>query len=157
MKLYHGTNVDFDEILLSKCRPNKDFGQGFYLTTLRSQAQEQAIRRCEFEGKGTPIVQAYLFDEKNLKNLDLRVKIFERVNQEWAEFILQNRKARGKHLHDYDIVIGPVADDGVVYQLNLYMQRLITLDVLVNELTYRKLNNQYFFGTEKAIRLLKRV
>lgn len=28
MKLYHGTNVEFDRILLSKCRPNKDFGRG---------------------------------------------------------------------------------------------------------------------------------
>lgn len=157
MRLYHGTNTEFSEIQLSKCRPNKDFGRGFYLTTLRTQAQEQAIRRSEFEGWGTPIVQEYFFDEKCLEDLDLKVKIFERVDREWAEFILMNRKARGKHLHDYDIVIGPVADDGVVYQLNLYMQRLITLDVLVNELAYRKLNNQYFFGTEKAIRLLKRV
>lgn len=43
MKLYHGTNIDFSRILLSKCKPNKDFGCGFYLTNIRSQAQEMAI------------------------------------------------------------------------------------------------------------------
>ncbi len=29
MKLYHGTTSEFDEIDLSKSKPNKDFGRGF--------------------------------------------------------------------------------------------------------------------------------
>ena len=33
MKLYHGTNRDFDRIDLMKSKPNKDFGRGFYLST----------------------------------------------------------------------------------------------------------------------------
>ena len=157
MKLYHGTNMDFTEVLLSKCRPNKDFGRGFYLTDIRSQAQEMAIRRTEFSGMGTPVILEYSFDENLLDSQDLKVKIFGGVSREWAEFILANRMARGKRLHDFDIVVGPVADDGVVYQLNLYMQRLITIDDLVRELTYKRLNNQYFFGTEKALLTLKRI
>jgi hypothetical protein len=157
MKLYHGTNVEFDRILLSKCRPNKDFGRGFYLTDIRSQAREQAIRRCEFEGSGTPVVQEYQFDVNLLKSQELNVKKFDGVSREWAEFILQNRMAHGRRMHEYDIVVGPIADDGVVYQLNIYMQRLISLETLVRELTYRRLNNQYFFGSEKSINLLQRV
>lgn len=157
MKLFHGTNIDFKEILLEKCRPNKDFGKGFYLTSIRSQAQEMAVRRCELDGSGYPVVQSYLFDDKLLNSNELNVKIFDHPSKEWAEFILQNRKSRGKKVHNFDIVFGPVADDGVVYQLNLYMQNIITLDKLVEELTYRKLNNQYFFGTERAISKLKRL
>ena len=140
MKLYHGTNTDFQTIELSKCRPNKDFGKGFYLTDIRSQAQAMAVRRCEFEGKGNPIVQVYEFDETFLKSQEMSVKVFEQVCEEWALFILQNRKAGKKPVHQYDIVVGPVADDGVVYQLNLYMQRLITMDTLVKELFYKKIN-----------------
>ena len=87
----------------------------------------------------------------------LNVKIFEGVSREWAEFILKNRMARGKKLHDFDIVVGPVVDDGVVYQLNLYLQRLITIDELVRELTYKYLNRQFFFGTDKALLTLKRL
>ncbi|MBR1449638.1 MAG: DUF3990 domain-containing protein [Prevotella sp.] len=157
MKLYHGTNTDFDRILLSKCRPNKDFGRGFYLTDIRHQAQEQAIRRTDFEGWGAPVVQEYEFDEHSLVSSEMNVKIFDAVSREWAEFIIQNRKARGRSRHDYDIVVGPVADDGVVFQINLYMQRLIDIDTLVKELTYRQLNRQYFFGTERAIKLLRRL
>ncbi|MBQ4508162.1 MAG: DUF3990 domain-containing protein [Paludibacteraceae bacterium] len=32
MILYHGTNKAFDTIDLTKSKPNKDFGQGFYLS-----------------------------------------------------------------------------------------------------------------------------
>ena len=39
MILYHGTNLDIDEIDLEKCAPFKDFGKGFYLTTLLDQAK----------------------------------------------------------------------------------------------------------------------
>lgn len=157
MRLYHGTNVDFDKIDLAKCRPNKDFGQGFYLTDIRSQAEAMAVRRCEFEETENPIVQEYEFDEHLIDSQEINVKVFGGVSQEWAEFILTNRMAHGVRKHDYDIVVGPVADDGVVFQLNLYMQRLITMETLIKELTFSHLNNQYFFGTERAIQQLKRV
>lgn len=157
MTLYHGTNLDFSDIDLNKCRPNKDFGRGFYLTDIRKQALDMAIRRCEFEQAGAPIVQAYEFDELLLQDGTMNVKIFNGVSTEWAEFILRNRKAKTAKVHDYDIVVGPVADDGVVYQLNLYKQRLITIEQLVKGLEYRKLNSQYFFGTERAILKLKRI
>lgn len=42
MKLYHGTNIEFDKIDLKKSKPNKDFGQGFYLSADLQQAKELA-------------------------------------------------------------------------------------------------------------------
>ncbi len=38
MKLYYGTNQAFDVIDLQKSKPNKDFGQGFYLSADYEQA-----------------------------------------------------------------------------------------------------------------------
>lgn len=83
MKLYHGTNVDFQQIDFKKCKPNKDFGRGFYLTDIKRQALDMAVRRCEFEQTGTPIVQEYLFDEQLLNDNSLNVKIFNGVSTEW--------------------------------------------------------------------------
>lgn len=40
MKLYHGTNIDIQKVDFGKCNPNKDFGQGFYLTDIKEQAQK---------------------------------------------------------------------------------------------------------------------
>lgn len=157
MKLYHGTNLSFDKIDLKRCKPNKDFGQGFYLTNLPKQALLMAQRRCDFEEIGTPIVLTYEFDESLLSDGTLSVKLFKEVSEEWANFILENRKRRAKKKHSYDIVVGPIADDGVVFQLNRYEQRMIDLPTLVKELTYKKLNNQYYFGTPKAISYLKQL
>ena len=116
-----------------------------------------AVRRCNFEQSGAPIVQEYEFDETVLHDGSLKIKIFDGVCPEWAEFILKNRTSRKKNTHSYDVVVGPVADDGVVYQLNLYQQHFITIEQLVKGLEYRKLNNQYFFGTKRAISKLKRL
>ena len=41
MILYHGTNVDFNKIDISKCLPYKDFGCGFYLTDIQKQAAKE--------------------------------------------------------------------------------------------------------------------
>lgn len=156
MILYHGTNTDFDRIDFRKCKPNKDFGRGFYLTDIKQQAIEMAVRRTSFEEKGSPVVQEYEFDESLLSSKDLKVKIFKGISNEWAEFIIANRKTKGKRVHDFDIVIGPIADDSVVFQINLFMLHFITIEELVKRLEYKKLNSQYFFGTEKAIAKLKR-
>ena len=44
MRLYHGSNVVIQQIDLAKCKPYKDFGQGFYLTGIKDQAFEMAKR-----------------------------------------------------------------------------------------------------------------
>ncbi len=50
----------------------KDFGQGFYLTDIMSQAQELAEKRALLFG-GTPIVQEYEFDETIISSFDINV------------------------------------------------------------------------------------
>ena len=156
MILYHGTNMDFGVIDLSKSSPFKDFGRGFYLTDIRQQAVEMAEKKTSLF-KGTPVVQAYEFDENWLTSPELNVLMFQSVNREWAEFIFKNRSRREGFHHDFDIVYGPVANDGVAYLLGRFEEGTLTIGELAKELKYRKLNNQYFFGTEKAIKLLKRV
>ena len=74
-----------------------------------------------------------------------------------GRIIVANRNARGKYTHNYDVVVGPIADDGVVFQINLFMMHFITIEELVKRLEFKKLNRQYFFGTEKAISKLKRL
>jgi len=44
MKVYHGSDIRIDTIDLSKSKPGKDFGRGFYVTKLREQAEEMAKR-----------------------------------------------------------------------------------------------------------------
>lgn len=158
IELYHGSNVGIATIDLCKCSPNKDFGRGFYLTDIREQAVQMAQRRTRIAGWGHPVVSAFAFDEALLRGGGLNVKLFDEPDEEWALFILANRNAAsGDVAHDYDIVVGPVADDGVAYQLERYVKRIIPLDVLVRELTYKRLNRQYYFGTARAVSTLKKL
>ena len=157
MILYHGTNIDFDEIDLGRSNPFKDFGKGFYLTDIRTRAEELARKRMIRDG-GSQIVQVYEFDEALLADPSLKSKKFDGPTAEWAEFIYRNRnRSESVFKHDYDIVIGPIADDGVAYLLSRYQEGSFTIEELADQLKYKRLNSQYYFGTARAISLLKRI
>jgi hypothetical protein len=157
MILYHGTNTDFEDIDLEKCNPYKDFGRGFYLTDIKSQAERWAVRQSGVYG-GNPLVQLYSFDESMLTSSELKIKCFEQPTEEWAKFIVSNRFAMSSTTrHQYDIVIGPIADDGVAFLLSQYRDNLLNLSQLAKRLRYRKLNRQFCFNTTKAIATLARL
>lgn len=157
MILYHGTNVDFDKIDLQKSKPNKDFGQGFYLSKEYAQAMDMAKIKVEQMESGEPVVLRYEIDEGQMQAL--RMLQFEDYNEEWAKFILLNRNNSSRlPAHDYDIVIGPIANDRVGVQLWKYENHSIDLPTLVQNLQHtRGITFQYYFGTERAIKLLKRL
>ncbi len=156
MILYHGSNIDFDRIDLSRSKPNKDFGRGFYLSADYAQASKMAeIKVAQLES-GQPIVQSYEMPDEALSGL--RVLRFEEYSEDWAKFILLNRNnSSDSPAHDYDVVIGPIANDRVGLQLWKYENNAIDLCTLVNNLKYMKgITIQYFFGTERAISRLER-
>lgn len=88
MILYHGTYVDFSSIELDKCRPFKDFGKGFYLTDLESQAMKMAVKKSRIFN-GTPVVLAFKFDERVLTDGRLKVRQFSKPDREWAELFTE--------------------------------------------------------------------
>lgn len=157
MILYHGTNMAFGEIDLSRSKPNKDFGRGFYLSADYNQAMEMASTKVDQLGTGTPTVIEYEVDETRMG--EMRVLRFDSYSEEWAKFIILNRNNPAlAPAHDYDIVIGPIANDRVGVQLWRYETQIIDLPTLVHNLRYMKgITIQYFFGTERAIKLLRRI
>ena len=155
MILYHGSNTKIEKIDLSKCRPYKDFGKGFYLTEIREQAEKMASRTAHIYD-GEPIVTEFEFDESALSKLS--VKQFDGPNEEWALFVLANRsKEHEQPTHSYDIVIGPVADDDIAQLFRNFNDGFISLTMLVEGLKYKKVSSQYFFHTEAAIKYLRRL
>lgn len=159
MILYHGSNVKIEVPNLEKSKPYKDFGRGFYLSADKIQALRMAEQKTLQLLIGEPIVSEFEFDETLLQSNELKVKIFEDYSVEWANFILQNRDVHNQHpIHEYDIVYGPIADDGVTFQLRRYQAGTISIDELVKELQYAKgITFQYFFGTTLALEKLKRL
>lgn len=157
MKLYHGTNVDFEAIDLQKSKKNKDFGQGFYLSPDWEQAKLMAENKFALLG-GTSHVLVYECPDNILENEELKIKVFPRYSEEWARFILLNRnKSSEKKQHEYDIVYGPIADDKVGLQIKFYEQKFISLEVLLERLKFVHTTFQYYFGSTKALSFLERI
>ncbi len=148
--LFHGTNVDFIEIQLNKSHNKRDFGTGFYTTILEEQAREWAYRLSLRNHSNKYYVMKFLFAE----NEDLKIKRFDSLNKEWLEFIKENR-SRGGLQHDYDVVIGPVADDNTMETVQLYIAGIFNAEEAVNRLRYSKVNNQVSFHTKKALEYLR--
>jgi len=159
MILYHGSNIAIDVPELSKSKPYKDFGRGFYLSPDRRQAERLAEQRTLIMQSGEPTVSSFEFDEALLQSDELNVKVFEEYSEEWAEFVLMNRDvAVAQPCNNFDIVYGPIADDGVTFQLRRYKAGAITLKELVDELKYsRGITFQYYFGTQHALEKLIRL
>ncbi|MGN0236320.1 MAG: DUF3990 domain-containing protein [Paludibacteraceae bacterium] len=133
-------------------------GKGFYLTADKQQAQQLAEQRAIFFG-GKPVVNTYLFDENTLQDKNLKVRVFDDYSVEWAEFVVANRFNLTKQpIHDYDIVYGPIANDKVGVQIELFTDKLIDMPTLIQRLKYMQgITFQYFFGTKEAISRLQKI
>lgn len=158
MILYHGSNVAIDEIDLSKSRPGKDFGKGFYLSADKQQAIEMAESKVAFLG-GEPIVTEFEFDCDIITSSKFKVKTFNAYTEEWAKFVYDNRENfSDTPIHDYDIIYGPIANDRVGAQIRNFKNGSIDLDELMRRIKYLKgITFQYYFGTEAAIQTLQKL
>lgn len=156
MILYHGSNIKVSVPDLSCSKPFKDFGKGFYLSDNYEQAWDMATQKVKQTLKGEPFVSKFQFDEHLMQSNELSIKIFSDYSEEWANFVLDNRdKNIPQPVHHFEIVYGPIADDGVTFQLRRYQGGVISLARLVEELHYAKgITFQYYFGTNRALQKL---
>lgn len=151
MTLYHGSNTIVEIPQLIEQNRYLDFGNGFYTTTNKAQAENFAQKVIVRRG-GKSIVNKYEFDE-NADN-DLIIKRFSAPNEEWLDFVSEHRNGTyvGKK---YDIIIGAVANDDVYRTLQVYASGILTKEQALEALKVKKLFNQYVFATNEALSLLK--
>lgn len=142
MTVYHGGYQPVEKPEIRKGCNTKDFGTGFYCTIIKEQAERWA-RRYK-----TKIVSIY--DVKAFS--DLKVKEFKEMTEEWLDFIISCRS--GKE-HDYDIVIGAMADDQVYNYISDYMEGTITREQFWVLARFKYPTHQIVFCTEKALKYLE--
>ena len=142
MTVYHGgyTPVETPEIRIG--RNTKDFGVGFYCTIIKEQAQRWA-RRYD-----TKIVSIY---DVRL-NQDLNIKEFREMTDEWLDFIISCRSGK---VHDYDIVIGAMADDQIYNYISDYMDGTITREQFWVLAKFKYPTHQITFCTKEALKCLE--
>lgn len=151
-EIFHGSleEVTIPQILIANQKKNADFGDGFYCTSSPEQAINWTRKKMDKFSKSEGYVNQYSIEKEKLKTLN--IKIFEKANEEWIDFVIENRN---KKEHNYDIVYGPVADDDTNRQMNKYEKGEITKKELLERLEDYKLVDQYLFHTDKALQCLK--
>lgn len=142
MTVYHGCFMPVIHPEIRVGRNTKDFGTGFYCTIIKEQAQRWAKRY------DTKIVSVY---EVRLDS-DLRIKEFEGMTDEWLDFIIN---CRGGKSHDYDIVIGAMADDQIYNFISDYMDGTITREQFWVLAKFKYPTHKINFCTNEALNCLE--
>jgi len=168
IRLYHGTIHEFDAVDVTKGKPFKDFGAGFYLSPSETHSANLASRNKQIEllridprKKKTNIrayVYTYAFDSDRLH--DLKVKIFPKADSEWMKFVVSNRNNKERR-HNYDVVCGPTANDNTRASIQAFFAGAYgdtnsdgAINILISMIEPYQLPIQYFFGTQRAADLL---
>jgi len=150
MILYHGSYKAIEKPDLSFSRLRTDFGKGFYLTPLKTQAESWA-RRFARE-RGVAVLSAYEFLPRADDALppDMKVLEFDAYNLEWLHFITACRMGQPVDT-EWDLVIGGVANDKIFDTLQLFLDKLIEAEEAIGRLRYDKPNILYCFKQQSLI------
>lgn len=142
MTVYHGSYVTVKIPKIIKGKNTKDFGPGFYCTIIREQAERWAKRYDH------PIVNTYTVRmNSNLKTLE-----FKEMTEEWLDFIIDCRN----HIsHNYDIVIGAMANDQIYNYIADYIEGIITREQFWSLAKFKYPTHQISFCSPESLKCLE--
>lgn len=154
MRLYHGTDVKFNLPKLEKCNRYTDFGKGFYLTHELERAKEWGKNHTpsKYYVNVYEIADDYI---NELRQHGFNILQFQEATAEWAEFVYKNRHDESFR-HDYDIVIGPVADNSLQIMFARMLRENLSFTDIAPLIQYKRFKKpQICFCTQRTINLLK--
>lgn len=140
--VYHGSYTTIKDPEIKTGKYTKDFGEGFYCTLLKEQAIKWANKY------DSPVLNVYEYDE----NTSLNIKEFSILSEEWLDFVIN---CRNGVKHDYDIVIGAMADDQIYNYVTDLTLGIITREAFWELAKFRYPAHQIAFCTDKSLECLK--
>lgn len=148
LKLYHGGTVVVSKPKLLDFNRKTDFGIGFYTSSSLEQARAWTKIKQNRIGAKDGFVNVYSFDFGNIS--DLKVFTFQSATEEWLDFVFNNRK-NNKLIHNYDVVLGPVANDTLYQTFLLFENGILNKAETISRLKTYKLVDQVSFHSNKAL------
>lgn len=141
MEVYHGGYCLIKQPEIIEGRYAKDFGAGFYCTELKEQAARWAKRY------DTPVISIYNF----VSDDNLNILHFKEMTEEWLDFIVDCRKGIK---HNYDIVIGAMANDQVYNYISDFVSGVLTREQFWVLAKFKHPTHQINFCTAEALKCL---
>lgn len=168
--LYHGSYCEVKSPDLGQCARYKDFGQGFYLTTSKNQAENFArlsTRKAIANGM-TDVGQKHgIVSSFRLRlEKELEVHIYNEANADWLHCVVGHRKKKAfpkvvENLNGCDVIGGKIADDNTNATITAYMVGTFGQigtraadNMCISLLLTERLQNQFCFRTNAALKCL---
>lgn len=148
--VYHGSNQIIKQPNIVCNGFTKDFGYGFYTTTMDKQAISWAKRKSRNGGKAV----LNIFELDITYTRDLNNKVFTTMSDEWLDFICNCRRDKG-YVHKFDTVEGPMADDTISNAIGDYVAKLISRKAFYALCEFKYPTHQLVFNTQNALSYLK--
>lgn len=150
MIVYHGSVEVIEKPDVNHSYRPLDFGKGFYVTTVKDQAEKWARRKQDILDASKAVINEYSFLESYE---DYKIKTFPEDLIEWIDFVCSCRDGNTDYLN-YDIIMGKVADDKVFRVVDMYHQGIWDRDRALKEIKVYKTYDQIAFISQNAIDLL---
>ena len=147
--VYHGSNLVVKAPLVGIGRKNLDFGNGFYVTALSSQAEEWAANRARYYMLRGGTVSQYEFDF-DAAVAAFRYHKFEAYDRDWLHFIVDNRQG-GDLWRQWDIIEGGVANNRVIDTVENYIADLIDEETALGLLSQHRPNHQICIVKQEVV------
>lgn len=147
MIVYHGSIVPVEKPDITHSYRPLDFGKGFYVTSIREQAERWAKRKADLLGSSKSIISVYEMQEKTE---GLNVKTFDPDLMEWIDFVCSCRDG-GVDYQRYDLISGKVANDRVFRVVDMYHAGIWEKERALKEIKVYPNYDQIAFITQKAI------
>lgn len=144
MEVYHSSSVRVVHPDVTHSRKFLDFGQGFYVTTLRNQAIKYAQRFLR-RGKDAWL-NIYELDDSFLS---YKIKVFDGYDEEWLDYVAACRD--GRVVDDWDVVRGGIANDKVFRTVDLYFAGDITKQEALRRLLFEHPNDQLCIRSQMVL------
>lgn len=151
MKLFHGSymKIEYPEII--KGRTKVDFGQGFYLTGIKLQAEKWSKVIAIRKGPAfRPVVNMFELNEDIFDQPDFRIKRFKEYDLEWLQYVVDCRRG-GNLQKQYDLIEGGVANDNVIDTVEDFENGRITTEQALGQLVYKQVNHQICIRNQQII------
>lgn len=153
MIVYHGSNQIVEHPDVSYSDRNLDFGRGFYVTTVKEQAEKWARRRAGFsKDNKRAILNIYEMKEDGD---GLTFKDFGDDLDTWIDFVCSCRDGAQEY-RNFDVILGKVANDKVFRVVDMYHSGIWDKERALREIRVYQGYDQIAFITQPAVdRLLK--
>ena len=140
MIVYHGSTSIIKTPDVNHSKRFLDFGQGFYVTSHRKQAERWA-RRKSLRNGNRPILNSFEMETCDLEKFSF-LNLHDNLSA-WLDFVCACRNGLTPYM-DYDIISGNKTVD-------MFFRGLWDKEKTLSELRFSEPNDQYCFVSQEAL------